>query len=739
MNKKYLNFIKKFLPVFLIPILAFGAYFAGGSYKNLGGGGGTINTLGGSLKIGGNVINGTPDSVLFIDNAGKLAEDSIFTRDSSTGASLIAMLQNSGVDSAGLLVDNDVFGLPGTNGVALRRGDEANAVGSVVIGLIDGTPLGAPSAYLGFMRADDIVTGEFFQQYFFPQSAGLSLGDGVSSSIIQFGADQLQLGVDNQDSGGNDVVYVNTDLNGGSGSQRLRAGYDDGTNAFGIQINSSGITFDYDGYSGTNGTFYRFPTDAGTLGDVLTTNGTNQLSWVAPALTASLTETQIGFGNATDQLSGNSNLTYESTYSLITQIVPVNTDSLSYGALSIASAGLDDLTLTWNSSVYASNKYGGNLNIAIDGTGSPDTFTWSFSGSYSQIIGSGSSIPITGGVQTLNDADGNKIAEIQFGADTGHTLSASWTASTSLGGNSKGILLRDTAYHEFLTVSPNGGAYRFGDDGTNGGSTWWGNGTNLTIQDGVGELGLFAPRYLRIEAPGGDTMVLADMENNIWDFYSDTVTIKTVSGLSTVFSVDTSSLQLTASVNIAEIGQNGAGNNTYWQLSDSAQTQYLRADTSISNRTLSWFAGDLGNSANSTKLTLSDSTQTFTFTTGGTDRFILYKDWTLIGNAFVTTNWQSYTSTGSVSINDNVSGLVYNPASVNATATITLPATSGGTGSNITIVFGGTITSTNPVVTALTIAPGSGNTIVDSNAPTTAVAGDSFSYHKIGNYWYRTK
>ena len=47
------------------------------------------------------------------------------------------------------------------------------------------------------------------------------------------------------------------------------------------------------------------------------------------------------------------------------------------------------------------------------------------------------------------------------------------------------------------------------------------------------------------------------------------------------------------------------------------------------------------------------------------------------------------------------------------------------------------LTSGNPVVTALTIAPNTGNTIVDSNPPTTANAGDVLEYIKIGAYWYR--
>ena len=157
----------------------------------------------------------------------------------------------------------------------------------------------------------------------------------------------------------------------------------------------------------------------------------------------------------------------------------------------------------------------------------------------------------------------------------------------------------------------------------------------------------------------------------------------------------------------------------------------------VNSKNGSTVTGDTQNSGNFTKTTVDDASQKFTFATGGSDRFIAYKDWTFLGGAVVFGSIQTYTSTGSVTMNNNVSTLVYDPASVNATATITLPTTSGGSGSTITIVFGGTITSGNPVVTALTIAPGSGNTIVDSNVPTTANAGDSLSYRKIGAYWYR--
>lgn len=706
MNKKYLSFIKKFLPIALIPILALGAYFAGGNYQNLGGGGGTINTLGGSLKIGANVISGTPDSILYIDTAGKLAQDASFVRDSSTYATGIIMPQNGGVDEAGIVVDNDVFGVPGTNGIVMRRGDTSNSVGDVLIGLLDGTPLGAPSAYIGFMRADDFVTGEFFQQYFFPQNAGMSVSDGTDAGLLQIGIGGASLGSDNNDGGGNDTAFFESDLDGGLGAQHVRMRVQQsGTGDNGIEVNTSYISFDFGNFNRSIGTFFDIDS-APTMDDqVLFGYADGHTEWgLIPAASASLTATRIGYGDSSDLLTGNANFTYEDTYSLLTQIIPVNSDSLTYSSLNSSSvSGLDDLTLTWNSSIYASNKYGGSLTISIDGTGSPDTFTWQFTGSFSQTIGSGSGVAITGGVQTLNDTDGNKIAEIQFGSDTGHTLSDSWSASTSLGGNQKGFILRDTSFHEFLSVLPNGGAFRFGDDGTNGGSTWWGNGTNLTIQDGIGEIGIFAPRYLRIEPPNGNTIVLADMASGIWSQYGDFRILDSATS-SVWFRSDTAN-------RITFIGDTqGAGNDTLFYVDDVSQTisSTINGTVLIQNvggsdffnlntttGTVSW--GDIGGSGNSLRYTLDDVNKTITensqdgfWYAGDVDglfngtvialndsngRIGLTATLTQIGGAYSIGLQTEAPATGAtVNISSDKSVLILNPAGTLASLTVAMPA-----------------------------------------------------------------
>lgn len=81
-------------------------------------------------------------------------------------------------------------------------------------------------------------------------------------------------------------------------------------------------------------------------------------------------------------------------------------------------------------------------------------------------------------------------------------------------------------------------------------------------------------------------------------------------------------------------------------------------------------------------------------------------------------------------------GLFYDPASVEATATIVLPSAPVN-GQESTIYFGGTITTGNPVVTLLTVDPGA-NSII-GNVPPGADAGVvlKFKYRLANTTWYR--
>jgi len=81
-------------------------------------------------------------------------------------------------------------------------------------------------------------------------------------------------------------------------------------------------------------------------------------------------------------------------------------------------------------------------------------------------------------------------------------------------------------------------------------------------------------------------------------------------------------------------------------------------------------------------------------------------------------------------------GLYYDPASVEATATIDLPA-SPVDGQETTIYFGGTITTGNPVIAALTLNAGA-NSII-GNVPPGADSGNvlKFKYRTANTTWYR--
>lgn len=93
-------------------------------------------------------------------------------------------------------------------------------------------------------------------------------------------------------------------------------------------------------------------------------------------------------------------------------------------------------------------------------------------------------------------------------------------------------------------------------------------------------------------------------------------------------------------------------------------------------------------------------------------------------------------NTGSITITDDVAGLYFDPASLVAAATITLPANPVN-GQEVSILFGGTIT-TGTVITVLTIAPNSGQTIVGT-LPTTATVDTSmkYKYRTATTQWYR--
>lgn len=582
---------------------------------------GTPRIVGGSSSGGTPVssLTGTPQEVVYIDNAGNGTGDSLFTRDSSTNETYVGMLQSAGAYTTSFQLGTVLPAFGGLLGVGLEQTDSTTFY--AFSGIVDATTFGAAPGTI-VSTSQDIGTGDQGLMFFLPTRIGISTDDGTIHGEFNANKDLVTMQTSNSTG---DNVYVEADLNGGGGNQRLRiAATKSGPGDNGIEVNNNYISFDFSSFTRTPGQFFDIDSGPTVDGQVLTGYADGSTAWAGiPPASAALTAKYIGYGDGSNLLTGNADYQYNDTYSLVTQITPDNSDSLTYGPASFTGPGLDDLTLTWDAVIYGSNKYGGSLVITIDSTGGTDTISWSFTGSYSQIIGSGTGIPITGGVQTLNDTDGNKIAEIQFGSITGHTLNNHWNASTYLGGNQKGYRILDNLNHEFLVAEPNGGTYRFGDDGTNGGSTWYGNGTQLVITDGTGELGLFAPRYIRMESPSGNTVVLSDMQNGVWSQYGD-FRVRDLATSSVWFHVDTASRE----VSIGDV--QSAGNDTLFTINDNTATMTATLNgvltfqrpagqdfMILNTATPAFSVGDLDGVGNSTRILLADGTSAISLISGG--------------------------------------------------------------------------------------------------------------------------
>lgn len=98
---------------------------------------------------------------------------------------------------------------------------------------------------------------------------------------------------------------------------------------------------------------------------------------------------------------------------------------------------------------------------------------------------------------------------------------------------------------------------------------------------------------------------------------------------------------------------------------------------------------------------------------------------------------QTYTTGTTVTISNSTTWLIINPASTVAALAITMPV-SPTDGQKIEMSFGGTVTS-GVVVTALTITPNSGQTILSVSSPTTLEAGETVMYrfNSSNSIWYR--
>lgn len=315
-----------------------------------------------------------------------------------------------------------------------------------------------------------------------------------------------------------------------------------------------------------------------------------------------------------------------------------------------------------------------------------DTFSYTLAG-----VSQATAQPITGSAQTLNSG-----LEITFTATTGHTISNSWTVS--------GIQYQNT----FLANRFNVGSAFGGIDSYVTGSGYADGSIGLLAFDGL----LQTPTNGSIPLPTWGITKSTTGENYSVGFkllgsgkYGFGINLNDGSSLSELtYNNDSFNLLVDEQVGIA------VGGRAYLEMNSSGHYTIV---------------GDVFNAGNGTKITIDDDSETIT----------LDGKYNIFAGTTVTPTMEASTG-GGHTMNSGYAGLYYDPASVEATATIDLPA-SPVDGQETTIYFGGTITTGNPVVTAITINSGSASIV--GNVPSGVDSGDvlKFKYRTINTTWYR--
>ena len=160
-----------------------------------------------------------------------------------------------------------------------------------------------------------------------------------------------------------------------------------------------------------------------------------------------------------------------------------------------------------------------------------------------------------------------------------------------------------------------------------------------------------------------------------------------------------------------------AGDSAYWGGTLNQNTSITQGAFSVT------FGGTTGSQFNVT----SDQIQ---FTQNTSSGFPI-----LLNGLVASGSSSTITSGSSSAAATDASNIYINPASTLASYTLTLPSVNT-EGSLCNIHFGGTLT-TGTVVTSLTISAPAGTTILQTAAPTTAVAGACIIYRLHGTIWYR--
>jgi len=222
---------------------------------------------------------------------------------------------------------------------------------------------------------------------------------------------------------------------------------------------------------------YTFPANNGDASQVLTTDGSGNLSWeTGGGGTPGGSNRSIQF-NTSGAFDGGNDLTWDSerkrfyagditetqnhTYQTLDDsgslyyvnglrnIIPASITTSSF-----AGSGLDDLTTSGTFTGLTNITY----TVTVSATGTPDLFDWTDTNG-----GSGTNVPMSTSPTLLS----NDVSVV-FGADTGHTLTDSWTFDG---------IAAVTTYGKMLNLDGAAGTMVMGDVDTIG------NSTKITIND----------------------------------------------------------------------------------------------------------------------------------------------------------------------------------------------------------------------------------------------------------------
>ena len=208
--------------------------------------------------------------------------------------------------------------------------------------------------------------------------------------------------------------------------------------------------------TGSTGTFaFRFPNNGqGSNGQILSTDGAGNTTWINPSAGVAGSDTQVQFNDGGSAFGGDTELTWNKTTNVLTvgaaavaghvshrnqgeaRFYEANAGGANYAALRAPAAINADFTLTLPADAGASGQV-----LRTDGTG---VLTWV--SNVSSLNG------LTAGTQTFAKVDDTNVTLAINSATSTHTLTLGWTGTLAISRGGTGQSTKTAAYN---ALSPN--------------------------------------------------------------------------------------------------------------------------------------------------------------------------------------------------------------------------------------------------------------------------------------------